>query len=199
MPKRPSEAALLAQKTKKQKLLLLALVPLFLVLIVWQGPKTYNALRGGSPPPPLPVATPTATAPTGTATTPVAPDRLPDSDPRPSLLEGQLLSFSTFSGGDPFVGEHTPGFGPGSSSESDTATIEVNGTAEDLSVGDSFPAGDPTFTLVSISAQAATIGLVSGTFSNGDETITINVGETLVLVADDGVRYAIKLVSLAAA
>ena len=41
------------------------------------------------------------------------------------------------------------------------------------------------------------VGLVSGTFSNGSETISINVGETLVLAADDGARYAIKIVSVA--
>jgi hypothetical protein len=78
------------------------------------------------------------------------------------------------------------------------ATVEVNGSAEDLAVGDSFPASDPTFKLVAVSSQAATIGLVSGSFSNGNSTISINVGETLVLQGDDGARYAIKLASVAA-
>ena len=50
---------------------------------------------------------------------------------------------------------------------------------------------------MSVTDDAANIGLVSGTFSNGQETITINVGETLVLAADDGTRYAIKVVSVA--
>ena len=77
------------------------------------------------------------------------------------------------------------------------ARIVVNGAAENLSIGDSFPADDPTFRLVSASATSADIGLVSGAFSNGQETVTINVGETLVLQANDGVRYAIKLVSVA--
>jgi hypothetical protein len=201
MAKRLSEAAILAEKTRKQKILLLALVPVFLGLLVWQGPKTYKALTGGSAPTPPPVATPTTPAPTGTTTTttitPTPSGGLADSDPQPSLLEGQLLSFSRFSGRDPF---RPPGAADDddSPSTSEDATVEVNGTAEDLSVGDTFPADDPTFELVSTGAGTATIGLVSGTFSNGDETITMNVGETLVLQADDGARYAIKLVSVAA-
>jgi hypothetical protein len=199
MAKKRSEAALLAQKTRKQKMLLLALAPVFLGLLAWQGPKTYKAFTGGTSEPPLVVvATPTTPSPTGTTAAPGAAGELPDSDPQPSLLDGQLLSFSRFSGRDPFLA-------PPSSEDDDSpgatagdATVEVNGTAEDLSVGDSFPAGDPTFVLVSTSTQSAQIGLVSGTFSNGDETITMNVGETLVLQADDGARYAIKLASVAA-
>jgi hypothetical protein len=198
MARRNSEAALLAAKARKQKIVIIALAPILLGLLAWQGPKTYKALTGGTPPPPLPVAAPTPTAPTGT-TTGVAPGQLPESDPRPSLLDGQLLSFSRFSGRDPFVPPTTSGTSDDTPAVTDDATIEVNGTAEDLAIGDSFPAGDPTFTLVSTGPQSAQIGLVSGTFSNGDETITINVGETLVLQADDGARYAIKLVSVAAA
>jgi hypothetical protein len=85
----------------------------------------------------------------------------------------------------------------GSEAESAGATIEVNGESEDVGINDPFPASDPTFKLVSVTDTAANIGLVSGAFSNGEETITINVGETLVLAADDGTRYAIKVVSIA--
>jgi hypothetical protein len=198
MAKKPSQAALLAQKTRKQKMILLALAPVFLALLAWQGPKTYKALMGGSPPPPAPVVAPTTPGPTGTSTTPGAPGELPDSDPQPSLLDGQLLSFSRFNGRDPFVAPPSADDGDNEPASAGGATVEVNGTAEDLSAGDQFPAGDPTFVLISIGSQSAEIGLVSGTFSNGDETVTINVGETLVLQADDGASYAIKLVSVAA-
>ena len=44
--------------------------------------------------------------------------------------------------------------------------------------------------------QTATIGLVSGRFSSGADTLTINVGQTLVIVANDGARYSVKLVSV---
>ena len=199
MARRPSEAALRAQKDAKQKKLLIILIVPFIALLAWQGPKMFKALQGGSPPPPTSAvpAIPTASVPTGTPTLPgTGSDQggvLPDSDLQPDLLDGQLLSFSRFSGRDPFVRES-----PSSSAQpAARATIEVNGSSEDVRVNDPFPASDPTFKLVSVTDTAAVIGLVSGSFSNGDDTITINVGETLVLAADDGTRYAIKIVSVA--
>jgi hypothetical protein len=200
MAKQPSEAALRAQKEAKQKKLLLILIVPFIALLAWQGPKTFKALQGGSPPPPptsaVP-ATPTTTVPTGTPTVPsTGADQggvLPDSDLQPDLLDGQLLSFSRFSGRDPFVRVTPPS---SSQAASEGAAIEVNGTSENVGISDPFPASDPTFRLVSVTETAAVIGLVSGSFSNGDDTITINVGETLVLAADDGTRYAIKIVSV---
>jgi hypothetical protein len=199
MAKQPSEAALRAQKDAKQKKLLIILIVPFIALLAWQGPKTFKALQGGSPPPPTSAvpATPTTSVPTATPLLPGSGSDqggvLPDSDPQPDRLEGQLLSFSRFSGRDPLAP-----VGPSSSGQSAAgATVEVNGTSEDVRVNDSFPASDPTFKLVSVTETAAVIGLVSGSFSNGDDTITINVGETLVLAADDGTRYAIKIVSVA--
>jgi hypothetical protein len=199
MARQPSEAALRAQKDAKQKKLLIILIVPFIALLAWQGPKTFKALQGGSPPPPTSAtpATPTTSVPTATPLLPSSGSDqggvLPDSDPQPDRLEGQLLSFSRFSGRDPFAP-----VAPSSSGQSAAgATIEVNGTSEDVRVNDSFPASDPTFKLVSVTETAAVIGLVSGSFSNGDDTITINVGETLILAADDGTRYAIKIVSVA--
>jgi hypothetical protein len=196
MAKRPTEAQLRAAKDAKQKKLLLVLLVPFIGLLAWQGPKTYNALMGGTPPPPPPVTAPPVTPNTTTppATTPGSEaGGLPDSDPQLDPLDGQLVSFSRFGGRDPFVPPSTGS----SQSQSAGATIEVNGESEDVGINDPFPASDPTFKLVSVTNSAAKIGLVSGTFSNGQETITINVGETLVLAADDGTRYAIKVVSIA--
>jgi hypothetical protein len=196
MAKRPTEAQIRAAKDAKQKKLLLVLLVPFIGLLAWQGPKTYNALMGGTPPPPPPVTAPPS-APNTTTPTTTTPGTeagsLPESDPQLDPLEGQLLSFSRFSGRDPFV---IPSTGT-SASQTAGATIEVNGESEDVAINDPFPASDPTFKLVSVTDSAAKIGLVSGTFSNGQETITINVGETLVLAADDGARYAIKVVSIA--
>src|SRR6266508_972675 len=183
MARQPSEAALHAQKDAKQKKLLIILIVPFIALLAWQGPKTFKALQGGSPPPPTSAvpAIPTTSVPTGTPILPgTGSDQggvLPDSDPQPDRLDGQLVSFSRFSGRDPFAP-----VGPSSSGQSAAgATIEVNGTSEDVRVSDSFPASDPTFKLVSVTETAAVIGLVSGSFSPGD----------------DGTRYAIKIVSVA--
>jgi hypothetical protein len=201
---RRTQADLLAQKEAKQKKLLYLLVPVFLALLVWQGPKTYKAFTGSSAaPPPAPPAATTTTTPSPEPGTPTPATggsaSLPDTDVRPDPLEGQLISFSRFPGRDPFAvirGGATSGDTP--TPPASGATIEVNGVAETVAIGSSFPASDPTFRLVSVVGQIANIGLVSGTFSNGTETIAISVGETLVLVADDGARYAIKLVSLGA-
>jgi hypothetical protein len=197
--KQPTEAVLRAQKEAKQKKFLLLLVPLFIALLAWQGPKTYTALSGGSAPPSPPLAVTTTPTEPGSATQPStdAGTPLSDTDVQPELLDGQLLSFSRFFGRDPFAAAGSSS-GPAAAGSS-AATVQVNGTSEDLGIGDSFPANDPTFKLVSVSTTAANIGLVSGSFSNGAPTISINVGETLVLVADDGARYAIKLVSVASA
>jgi hypothetical protein len=195
MARKPSEAALRAAKDAKQKKLLLILIVPFIALLAWQGPKTFKALQGSSPPP-APTALPAPTTSVPTATTPgTATDQgsgLPDTDEQLEPLDGQLLSFSRFPGRDPFV---RPSSGP--VAQAGGATIEVNGESEDVRINDPFPASDPTFKLVSVTDTAATIGLVSGSFSNGSETISINVGETLVLAADDGARYAIKIVSVA--
>jgi hypothetical protein len=195
MARRPTEAQIRAAKDAKQKKLLLVLLVPFIGILAWQGPKTYNALMGGTPPPPpitAPPVTPATTTPT-TATPGTEPGGLPESDPQLDPLDGQLVSFSRFGGRDPFVPPSTGSSEP----QSAGATIEVNGESEDVGINDPFPASDPTFKLVSVTDSAANIGLVSGTFSNGQETITINVGETLVLAADDGARYAIKVVSIA--
>jgi hypothetical protein len=195
MAKRPTEAQIRAAKDAKQKKVLLVLLVPFIGILAWQGPKTYNALMGGTPPPPpitAPPVTPATTTPTTTAPG-TEPGGLPESDPQLDPLDGQLVSFSRFSGRDPFV---MPSIGS-TQSQSAGATIEVNGESEDVAINDPFPASDPTFKLVSVTDSSANIGLVSGTFSNGQETITINVGETLELAADDGTRYAIKVVSIA--
>jgi hypothetical protein len=194
MAKRPTEAIIRAQKEAKQKKLLFLLLPLFLGLVVWQGPKMFHALKGSStspiPTPAVDLATPTGTTPTGTD----SGGGLPDTDPQPGLLDGQLISFSRFGGRDPFG--HSP-LASSSNQGLDAATVEVNGTAEGVALNGAFPAKDPTFRLISVSGQSATLGLVSGRFSSGADTITINVGETLVIVANDGARYAVKLVSVA--
>lgn len=213
---RRSAERLRKQKEAKQKIILLALAPVFLGLLAWQGPKTYNSLTAGSAAPPVAPA-PTTTAPTtGTTPTPPAPPSgqpasergLPESDPAPQAGEGQLISFSRFVGKDPFRGDPstrvgpttegaTPPPPPADAPAGTSASLEVNGTAQDVEVGDRFPAGDPVFRLAEINGATAVIGLVSGEFSNGKKTIKINVGETLVLLSEpDGKRYAIKLLSV---
>jgi hypothetical protein len=216
MARRDQAEALRRQKDAKQRKLLIVLVPVFLGLAAWQGPPMYKALFSSPAPPPLPPAQTTAaptdpTAPPttqqgGTSTT-AAPDGLSDTDPLPSAGIDRLISFSRFSARDPFkvtVGQSGAAIGSGTddsgSSGSDqqatSALFEVNGSSQTVSVGDSFPAGDPTFKLVSLTSEKAVVGLATGTFEGGKETVEVAVGEQLQLVADDGARYTIKLVSV---
>src|SRR5919198_5384704 len=67
MARQSPEAALRAQKERRQKIFIGVGLVVLLGLLAWQGPKTYKALRGGSPPP-LPVAATTTPLPAGATT-----------------------------------------------------------------------------------------------------------------------------------
>jgi hypothetical protein len=211
-----AEAALRA-KEAKQKKVLIVLAPIFLGLAVWQGPKMYGALFGGAPPPeaaPVTTTAPTATTPVPPGTTPPPPaGQLADTDVPPEPNPTKLISFSLFYGRDPFLSPHppaesspttpsptptTPGSGSGGSGEEQlTAVIETNGVSETVSLGEEFPASDPTFTLVALTLEGATIGVVQGMFETGDATIEIEVGEEVTLVAaPDSTQYVVKLVDV---
>ena len=110
MASKKVQAALLKQKEAKQKKVLFLLVPVFLGLMAWQGPKTFKAITGGNAPPPA-TAAPSTTAPTpGSApSTPgagavVPPSQLVDTDAPPSLMDGQMSNLGVFPGRDPFSG-----------------------------------------------------------------------------------------------
>jgi hypothetical protein len=200
-----SAADLAKAKEAKQKKLLLVLLPFFLLLVVWQGPKMYKSLFAQPPPP---EAAPATTAPT--ATTPAAPAApgtpapaaaaggLADSEPLPSAAQDQLLSFSRFSSRNPFI----PPVGtvveqPDADAAALTsAVIDVNGVSETVSVNGTFPASDPAFQLVSLSETAAVVGLTSGAFEGGQANVQIAVGERVELVADDGVTFTVTIVSV---
>ena len=216
MPSKKVEAALLKQKEAKQKKVLFLLIPLFLGLMAWQGPKTYKSLMGGSTPPPT-TALPTTTAPTpGSApSTPgagavVPPSQLVDTDTPPSALDGQLSNLGVFPGRDPFSGGTIAagtggtsggtgtGTGTGTTATPSSAQLEVNAKTQAVSASGTFPSDDPVFKLVSLTPTSVTIALSSGKpFTNGDETETIAIGETLTVNGDDGTSFVIKLVSVA--
>lgn len=77
------------------------------------------------------------------------------------------------------------------------ATIAVNGITNQVSVGSSFPASSPVFTLVSLTPRAAKIGIAGGNYENGAATVTLARGKTLTLMnTADGTRYALRLVAV---
>jgi len=77
------------------------------------------------------------------------------------------------------------------------ATITVNGLANLVSVGASFPASSPVFTLVSLTPRAAKIGIAGGSYENGAPTVTLAKGKTVTLMnTADGMRYVLRLVTV---
>jgi hypothetical protein len=77
-----------------------------------------------------------------------------------------------------------------------SATISVNGASESVQVGAQFPASNPTFLLVSLTATAAKIGIAGGSFESGGATVTLKKNKPLTLMnTADGTRYVIRLLS----
>ena len=143
MAKRNKAAdAMKKQKEARQKKVLIGLVPLLLLLMVWQGPGMLSAFTGGNaePPPvlapegstdtagadgsdgtgldPATGAAPTTAAPgTSAAVDPAVPASLPETGETVAPGPGQLVSFDRFLGKDPFrpqvVPKETTGGGGG--------------------------------------------------------------------------------------
>jgi hypothetical protein len=81
---------------------------------------------------------------------------------------------------------------------SGSARISVNGRIQVVRVGASFPSGNPLFRLVGVSNGVARIGIASGSYSSGAQTVSLTSGRTLTLVdTADNVRYSIRLLSIA--
>jgi hypothetical protein len=172
----------------------------------------------------VPATTPPGTA--AAAVTPVASTKLPTSDVAPRVGKSQLYSFSHFTGKDPFVQQvSATAASAGSGSQSTSASsqpptasagtraavrhhqsrvlavtgaarIAVNGRAEVVRVGASFPSANPLFRLVSFSNGVARIAIANGSYSSGAQTVALAAGRTLTLVdTADGIRYQLRLLS----
>jgi hypothetical protein len=78
-----------------------------------------------------------------------------------------------------------------------TAVISVNGVAESVSVGKTFPAADPVFVLVGLTRTAAKISIAGGSLEGGANTVSLSLGRTLTLMNKaNGRRYALRLLSI---
>jgi hypothetical protein len=197
---RPSTADIQKAKEARQKKVLILLVPVFIALVAWQGPKMYKSLFAGpAEPPPTATATPTTPA-TATPAAPEAPASggLADSEPLPTARSDQLLSFSRFTARNPFIvpGGVTRSAAPDQEQLVNTAMIEVNGQSEEVVYGSTFPTGDPVFRLANVTESGVEIGLASGSFDDGRETVAIAVGEQVQLVGDNGTTYTVRVVSV---
>lgn len=79
-------------------------------------------------------------------------------------------------------------------------SIAVNGVPEDVQPEQAFPAGEPTFVLVSLAkdGKSAEIGIAGGAYAGGAETIELTVGKKLTLRnTADGSTYVLELLAVA--
>ena len=181
-------------------------------------PPASTAPAPAAPVPGTPVPPATGTAPTGVATA-VSNGTLADSDPAAQPAGGQLLSFDRFASKDPFAQQLGTRAAPKSSNPASapkpapapppppaaakspvaaptSARISVNGAAEQIAVGGSFPQADPLFVLVSVSGTTAKVRLADGTLDSGAVTVTLRKGKKLTLQNTvDGARYELRLIS----
>ena len=147
-----AEQRLVQRKEAKQKKLLFFLVPVFLGLLVWQGPGILRGFTGGAdsesssappastaaPPPPsggaaAPPAPPPAATP-GAQPPAVAAEEagLPETDLPAEAEEGQLVTFTRFVGKDPFK-QQVPNAPSGGGAASPAAPATSGGTAPPVS------------------------------------------------------------------
>jgi hypothetical protein len=94
-------------------------------------------------------------------------------------------------------GASTPAPAPAKPAAPTSAVISVNGSPETIQVGGTFPASQPFFKLVSLTAKSAKIGIAGGTLETGAATVTLTKGKALTLMnTADGTRYVLRLVSV---
>jgi hypothetical protein len=228
------------RRAKDRRMKRIAVVGLVVLVAVLAFEIPHMLKGGGSTPTPAATTTaaggasttPAATTPGTTVPGTAAPaslpttasSKLPNSDVAPVRTKSQILSFSQFSGKNPFVqqvsNQTAPAAGspsaptattastgtsgsPAKPSSSPTlspthaATISVNGKSQTVLINGKFPSSNPLFRLVSIANGAAKIGLVSGKFANGKSTVTLTVGQPLILIDKaDGTRYKLQLLSV---
>jgi hypothetical protein len=170
--------------------------------------------------------TPTGTPVAAAAVLPAPSAKLTSSDLAPRRSKSELYSFSHFAGKDPFVQQVSASditssssgasgasggssgvitAGPPPSARTTAArmlartgvvTLQVNGKTQSVRVGGSFPSSNPLFKLVSVSHGLVRIGIASGSYQSGAQTVSLASGRTLTLVdTADGVRYRIRLLS----
>lgn len=210
-------------KAKRQKIILAVLGVVFVGVLAWQVPGVLKIMNQKPPaaataPPaaaPAPGAPVTPVPGTPVSATPAASGSLADSDPAAQAAGGQLVSFDRFSSKDPFQPQLTrvtaspkvvapPKATPPSDSKPKTpsapppssARISVNGSAENVSVGGTFPQADPMFVLVLVTKTSAKVGISGGSLDSGGGTVTLTKGKKLTLENTvDGARYVLVLVS----
>jgi len=222
-------------KDKRMKKIAIGGAVLLVAVLAFEVPKVMHSgnSSASSSTPPATTTTGASTTSTGTpvssssgaagsAVTPTASTKLPNSDTLPQRTKSQLYAFSHFVGKDPFAQQISQTAGtvqtasattsPATSGSSGVSTsqpkhvrtlaangsarISVNGRIQTVRVGASFPSSNPLFRLVGISNGVARIGIANGSYSSGAHTISLSTGRSVTLVDQaDSIRYRIRLIT----
>ncbi|MGZ8701233.1 MAG: hypothetical protein ACXWZY_02945 [Gaiellaceae bacterium] len=140
-----------------------------------------------------------ANAPVAAAPTDAGSGAMPDTAPAPAATENTEPA-GTEGGSDDPAGETDPTPFETAPAPATETTISVNGNAEPVAEGKTFPTADPVFVLVSIASDgtAVEIGIAGGEYADGEDTITLKLGKPLTLQnTADGSRYELKLITVA--
>jgi hypothetical protein len=77
------------------------------------------------------------------------------------------------------------------------AVVKVNGATSTVVTGDKVPSGDPAFKITSVTASDVTFTLLSGQFSDGSSSVTVNLGEAVkVQNQSGGTSYTLSVVKI---
>jgi hypothetical protein len=86
---------------------------------------------------------------------------------------------------------------PAAPAKPTAAVISVNGVRETVQLRGTFPAAEPMFELVALTATAAKIGIAGGSLTGGAATVTLEKGKKVTLMnTADETQYELVLVSL---
>jgi hypothetical protein len=136
-----------------------------------------------------------APAPVTKPDTPAVPEPTPTPEPTtPSTTQPTTAGNAT-----PLTPEQTTPAEPVTPVEPPKyATISVNGLAESLEVGTTFPKSEPLFVLTKVKPKLVRIGIAGGKLEKG-ATALVEVGSSITLVdSASGVRYVVKVISVGA-
>jgi hypothetical protein len=91
----------------------------------------------------------------------------------------------------------TTGGSGGTSVPTLVATISVNGVAERVAVGATFPRSNPIFRLVRATQTTVDVSIVGGSYTSGQSTVTLSKGKPVTLMnSADGTRYELRLLAV---
>ena len=133
---------------------------------------------------------------------PPAVDPAAGTDTTPSDAKSGAGATDGTGGGAPATdggGFTTGGSTPAAATLAAATSVSVNGVAEDVSTGASFPKDEPTFVLVKLAknGKSVEIGIAGGEYAGGGETITLTLGKKLTLQnTADGSRYELELLTV---